>query len=110
MLLGDLFDRYFPTAVYPTPASIRKEKEKLAKLRGAVWTLIDNWGQMFQFVTWINSKMKNRGRRGCVPTATGSTLTSQGLRTSFTTPPPHSVARPPNPSRGLTTAGGSPSE
>jgi len=65
---------------------------------------------MFQFVTWINSKMKNRGRRGCVPTATGSTLTSQGLRTSFTTPPPHSVARPPNPSRGLTTAGGSPSE
>jgi len=107
MLLGDLFDRYFPTAVYPTPASIREDKEKVAKLRGAVWNLIEYWGQMFKFVTWINSKMRNRGRK---PTATGSTLTSQGLRTSFTTPPPHPVARPPNPSRGLTTPGGSPSE
>ena len=38
---------------------------------------------------------------------TGSALTSDGQPTSFTTPPPHSVARPPNPSRGLTTPGGS---
>jgi len=48
----------------PAAASIRKGKEKLAKLRGAVWGLIEHWGQMFKFVTWMNSKMRNRDTKG----------------------------------------------